>query len=101
MPNFSFDHDLKVITIDFTEAEYKVLSWQEEDPFAGIKQRVESKVEYAWVEAVREELRIKFNDPSVATMPADEETLIMESTRPSLRDKVENLLQMKKEQTEE
>lgn len=92
MPNFQFDHSTKVITIDFTDAEYKALSWQEEDPFAGIKQRVEAKVEVAWTEAVREEMRLHIADPNTATMPANEEQLIMQSTRPSYKEVREQLI---------
>jgi hypothetical protein len=84
MPEISIDMENKSISVDFSEAEYRALSWLDEDPFTGIVKRINGKVEYAIEEAVRYEMAERFKDPSINTMPASKEELIMTSMRPSL-----------------
>lgn len=84
MPEISINRETYVVTIDFTEVEYKALSWVDEDPLSGIVERINGKVEYAIEEAVRYELSQRFQDPGATTMPASKEELILSSTRPSL-----------------
>ncbi len=88
MPEISIDTENKIITIDFTEVEYKALSWLDENPFAGIIDRIERKVDYAINEAVKWEMESRLKDPSVTSMPASRDELIMQSTRPSLAEKI-------------
>lgn len=95
MPNFQLDYDNKVITIDFTEAEYKALSWQDEDPLIGIKKRIQDKVEYAWNDAVKQEVKLNIENPDMATMPANEEELILSSIRQTVKEKKDWLVSQK------
>jgi hypothetical protein len=89
MPNVNVDIENKTITIDFTEVEYKALSWIDKNPFDGIVDRINRKVDYAITEAVRWEMDERLKDPSITTMPASRDELIMGSSRPPLSEQVD------------
>lgn len=89
MPDINIDMENKVITVDFTEVEYKALSWVDKEPLAGVVDRIKRKVDFAISEAVKWEMNERLNDPDASIMPATREELIMQSTRPSLAEQAD------------